>query len=158
LAQIYTSFLLGNWKTIAIKLIYLLLWQQINILRLFFKTKMIFPDFEGKDDDRSLLLQNSTKTPIISKTFLRALPHCPIIHWASQISNDPRLCFCPCSKHSSPWRDNNNIFIHHDHGCMVGLMIPQELLRHLSSEGDSTHTASSIYLETLNIFSQGNIR
>jgi hypothetical protein len=33
---------------------------------------------------------------------------------------------------------------------MVGLMTPQELLRHLRSEGDATHTAISIYLETLN--------
>jgi hypothetical protein len=37
------------------------------------------PDFEGKDDDSFSLLQNPTKTPIISKDFLRALPHCPII-------------------------------------------------------------------------------
>jgi hypothetical protein len=36
-------FLLGNWKTIAMKLIYLLLWQQFNILRLLFKTKMMKP-------------------------------------------------------------------------------------------------------------------
>ncbi len=40
-------FLLGNWKSIAMKLIYPLLWQQFNILRLFliqiFRTKMIFP-------------------------------------------------------------------------------------------------------------------
>ncbi len=34
-------FLLGNWKTIAMKLIYPLLWQQFNILTLFFKTKMM---------------------------------------------------------------------------------------------------------------------
>ena len=68
------------------------------------------------------------------------------------------LCFCPCSKHSGPWRDNNNIIIHHDHGCMVGLMTPQELLQHLRSEGDATHTAISIYLETLITFSWGNVR
>jgi hypothetical protein len=107
------------------------------------------PDFEGKNDDEYSLLQNPTKTPIISKKNLRALPHCPIIHWASQMCNYPRLCFCPCSMHSSPWRDNNNILIHHDHGCMVGPMTPQELLRHLKNEGDSTHTAISIYLETV---------
>jgi hypothetical protein len=41
-------------------------------------------------------------------------------------------------------RDNNNIFIHHDHGCMVGLMTPQVLLQHVRSEGDATHTAISI--------------
>jgi hypothetical protein len=51
------------------------------------------PDFEGKDDDRFSLLQNPTKTPIISKDFLTALPHCPIIHWASQMFNNPKLFF-----------------------------------------------------------------
>jgi hypothetical protein len=37
-------------------------------------------------------------------------------------------------------------------------MTPQELLQHLRSEGDSTHTAISIYLETLHTFSQGHDR
>ncbi len=41
---------------------------------------------------------------------------------------------------------------------MVGLMTFQELLQHLRSEGDATHTAISIYLETLNTFSWGNVR
>ncbi len=41
---------------------------------------------------------------------------------------------------------------------MVGLITPQELLQHLRSEGDATHTAISIYLETLNTFSWGNVR
>jgi hypothetical protein len=37
------------------------------------------PDFEGKyEKDDYSRLQNPTKTPIISKDFLRALPHCPI--------------------------------------------------------------------------------
>jgi hypothetical protein len=49
------------------------------------------PDFEGKDDDSFSLHQNPTKTPIISKNILRALPHCPIMHWVSQMCNDPRL-------------------------------------------------------------------
>jgi hypothetical protein len=64
------------------------------------------PDFEGEDNDSFPLLQNptKTKTPIISKDFLRVLPHCPIIHWASQMYNNPKLCFCPCSIHSRPWR------------------------------------------------------
>ncbi len=53
------------------------------------------PDFEGKDDKSCPLLQNPTKTPIISKDFLRVLPHCPIIHWASQMCNNPKLCFLP---------------------------------------------------------------
>jgi hypothetical protein len=60
------------------------------------------PDFEGDDDDSYLLLQNPTKAPIISKDFLRALPQCPTIHWASQMCNDPKLCFCPCSIYSKP--------------------------------------------------------
>ncbi len=34
-------FLLGNWKSIAMKPIYLLYWQQYDILRLFFKAKMM---------------------------------------------------------------------------------------------------------------------
>jgi hypothetical protein len=62
------------------------------------------PDSEGKDDDSYLALQNPTKAPIISKDFLRALSHCPIIHWVSQMCNDPRLCFRLCSIHSKPWR------------------------------------------------------
>jgi hypothetical protein len=37
-------------------------------------------------------------------------------------------------------------------------MTPQDLLQHLRSEGDSTHTAISIYLETLHTFSQGCVR
>jgi hypothetical protein len=52
------------------------------------------PDYEGKDEeDDYSCLQNPTKTPIISKDFLRALPHCPIIHWASQMWNNPKFCF-----------------------------------------------------------------
>jgi hypothetical protein len=93
-------------------------------------------DYEPSDDDDELsCLQNPTKTSIMSN-FLRVLPHCPIIHWASQMCNDPRQRFCPCSKHSSPWRENNNIFIHHDHECKVGLMTPEELLTHLKNKGD----------------------
>ncbi len=37
-------------------------------------------------------------------------------------------------------------------------MTPQELLRHLKNEGDCSHTAISIYLETLNSFSRGHVR
>jgi hypothetical protein len=37
-------------------------------------------------------------------------------------------------------------------------MTPQELLKHLKNEGDYTHTANSIYLETSNTFSQDHIR
>jgi hypothetical protein len=37
-------------------------------------------------------------------------------------------------------------------------MTPQELLRHLKNEGDSTHAAISIYLQKLNTFSQDHAR
>jgi hypothetical protein len=47
----------------------------------------------------------------------------------------------------------NNNFIDDDHGCKATAMTPQELLRHLKNEGDLTHKAISIYLETLNSFS-----
>jgi hypothetical protein len=64
------------------------------------------PDYESKDEEDELsCLQNPIKAPIISKDFLRALPHCPIIHWASQMINNPKLCFCPCSNSSQPWRE-----------------------------------------------------
>ncbi len=52
----------------------------------------------------------------------------------------------------------NNIFIDDDHGCNATAMTPQELLRHLKNEGDYTHKAISIYLETLNSFSQCHAR
>jgi hypothetical protein len=117
------------------------------------------PDFEPSDEeDEYSRLQNPTKTPITSKDFLRALPHCPIIHWASQMCNNPQLCFCPCSCHSRPWREKKNIFIHDDHGCKATAMTPQELLKHLRNEVDSTHRAILVYLLTLNSFSQGHAR
>jgi hypothetical protein len=49
------------------------------------------PDFEGKDDVSFSLHQNPTKTPIILKKNCRVLPHCPIIHWSSQMCDDLRL-------------------------------------------------------------------
>jgi hypothetical protein len=65
------------------------------------------PDFEASDEDNEYSrLQNPTKTPIISKDFLRVLSFCPIIHLASQMKNNHRLCFCPCSISSQPWRKN----------------------------------------------------
>ncbi len=52
----------------------------------------------------------------------------------------------------------NNIFIDDDHGCKATAMTPQELLKHLKNEGDSTHTAIFFYLETLKSFSQGHAK
>ncbi len=115
------------------------------------------PDYEGDDEeDDYSRFQNPTKTPIISKDFLRALPHCPIIQWASQMKNNPKLCFCPCSNSSQPWREKSNILIDDDHDCKATATTPQELLRHLKNEGDCTHTAISTYLETLHSLSQGH--
>ncbi len=37
-------------------------------------------------------------------------------------------------------------------------MTPQDLLQHLTSEGDSTHTAISIYHVTFHTFSWGRVR
>ncbi len=51
-----------------------------------------------------------------------------------------------------------NIFIDDDDGCKATAMTPQGLLRHLKNEGDSTHKAISIYLETLNSFRRGHVR
>jgi hypothetical protein len=116
------------------------------------------PDYEPSDEeDWYSRLQNPTKTPIISKDFLRALADCPIIRWAPQMKNNPKLCFCPWLNSSQPWREKN-IFIDDDHEYKATAMTPQELLRHLKTKGDSTHTAISIYLETLNSFSQDHTR
>jgi hypothetical protein len=52
----------------------------------------------------------------------------------------------------------NIIFIDDDNECKATVMTLQELLKHLSNQGDSTHTAISIYLQTLNTFSQGHVR
>jgi hypothetical protein len=46
-----------------------------------------------------------------------------------------------------------DVSIHDHHGCKATAMTPQELLKILKNEGDSTHTAISIYLQTLNTFS-----
>ncbi len=97
-------FVLGNWKSIAMKLIHPLLWWRFNIQRKFMiqmnfplslKAKMIivFPSFRTIQDPHHL------------KRFFRVVPHCLVIHWASQMCNNPKLCFWPCSIHSSPWRE-----------------------------------------------------
>jgi hypothetical protein len=70
------------------------------------------PDYEPSDEeDVYSRLQNPTKTPIISKDFPNALPLCPIIHWASQMKNNPKLCFCQCSNSSQPWRGKKSLLM-----------------------------------------------
>jgi hypothetical protein len=51
-----------------------------------------------------------------------------------------------------------NIFIDDDHGCKATAMTLQELSKQLTNQGDYTHTAISIYLQTLNTFSRGHVR
>jgi hypothetical protein len=66
--------------------------------------------------------------------------------------NNTKLCFF----HVQVIPDHggkNKIYIYDDHECKIGAMTSQELLRHLRNVGDFTHTAISIYLETLNTFS-----
>jgi hypothetical protein len=81
-------FLLEDWKSIAMKPIDSLAIQYSETL---LQNQDDFsPDFEPSDEeDEHSCLQNPTKTPIILKYFLRALPFCPIIHWASQMKNNP---------------------------------------------------------------------
>jgi hypothetical protein len=55
-------------------------------------------------------------------------------------------------------KEKNDILIDYHHGCKATVMTPQELLKHLKDEGDSTHMAISIYLQLLNTFSQGHVR
>ncbi len=50
------------------------------------------------------------------------------------------------------------IFIDDDHRCKATAMTPQELLKHLKNEGDSTHTVIFVYLKTLNSLSRGHAR
>ncbi len=54
--------------------------------------------------------------------------------------------FVQCSISSQQWREKNNILIDDHHGCKATAMTPPELLKYLKDEGDSTHTAISIYL------------
>jgi hypothetical protein len=58
----------------------------------------------------------------ISNNLLNMLPDCPIIHWASQMFNDPKLYFCSCCINTELWRDQGNITIHHDHVCKGNTM------------------------------------
>jgi hypothetical protein len=66
------------------------------------------------------------------------------------MKNNRKLYFFSCSISSQPWREKHNIFFGDDHRCKATAMTPQELLKHLKNEGDSTHTAIFVYLETLN--------
>ena len=103
---------------------------------------------ESENDDYGEIM-NPTKVKIVSHDFLQALPECPPIHWPNQMLNDPKICFCPCSHITKPWREIKNVSIHPNHGCKTKNMTPMQLLNHLEREGDSTHKVILVYLNQL---------
>ncbi len=112
---------------------------------------------ESKDNDYGEIM-NSTKVKIISHDFLQALPECPLIHWPNQMLNDPKICFCPCSHITKPWREKQKVSIHPNHGCKTKNMTPMQLLNHFEREGNSTHKAILVYLNQLATFQRGPSR
>ncbi len=99
-----------------------------------------------------------TKVKIVSNDFIHVLPECPHNHWPSQMWNDPKLCFCPCSSITEPWREKKKVSIHPNHGYKTKNMTSMQLLNHLETEGDSTHKAILVYLNKLATFQQGPAR
>jgi hypothetical protein len=104
------------------------------------------------EDDNYGEIMNPTKVKIVSNDFLQTLPECPPIHWPSQMLNDPKVSFCPCSHITKPWRGKKKVSIHPNHGCKTKKMTPMQLLNHLEREGDSTHKAILVYLNQLATF------
>jgi hypothetical protein len=94
---------------------------------------------ESEDDDYGEIM-NPTKVKIVSNDFLLALHECPPIHWPSQMLNDPKIYFCPCSHITEPWMEKKIVSIHHNHGCKTKNMTPMQFLNHLERKGDSTHS------------------
>jgi hypothetical protein len=98
--------LLGNWKNsneAHLSTVKAAIQYSVTVLQ---SQDDFSPDFEPSDEeDVYSCLQNPTKTPVISKDFRRVLPLCPIIHWVSQMCNNPKLCFCPCSISSQQCRE-----------------------------------------------------
>ncbi len=93
-------FLLGDWKSIAMKLIYLLLWQQFNFLRLFMiqilRTKMMF------------LLTLKAKMMIVIRPF-RTLQR-PLSSW--KIFLEHFLTVQPSTGHLKCAMTVNLVFVH----------------------------------------------
>jgi hypothetical protein len=112
---------------------------------------------ETEDDDYGKIM-NPTKVKIVSHELLQALLECPPIHWPNQMLNDPKICFCPCSHITKPWREKKNGSIHPNHGCKTKNMTPMQLLNHLEREGDSTRKAILVYLNQLSSFQRGPTR
>jgi hypothetical protein len=92
------------------------------------------------------------KVKIVSNHFLKVLPECPPIHWPSQMLNDPKICFCPCSHITKLWREKKKVSIHPTHGCKTKNITPMQFLNHLEREGDSTHKAILVYINQFATF------
>jgi hypothetical protein len=114
-------------------------------------------DSSENEDDYGHIM-NPFKVMIVSNNFLQTLPGCPPIHWPSEMLNDPKLCFCPCSPITKPWRGKKKVSIHPNHGCKTKNMTPVQDLNHLEIEGDSTHKAILVYLNKLATFQRGPAR
>ncbi len=88
---------------------------------------------DSDSDDNYVLAQNPTKAKIVSKNFLNAPPDRPTIHLPTEMFNDPKLCFCPCSTQTEPWRGEMNVSIHHDHVCKSTNMTQNQLMKQLKT-------------------------
>ncbi len=108
---------------------------------------------ESEDDYGHVM--NLTKAKNVSSKFLEALSECPPIHWPSQMFNDPKLCFCPCSTNTKEWRDKMKVSIHPNHVCKSKNMHPKLLINHLKNKKDDNHEAILVYLTKLSSFQRG---
>jgi hypothetical protein len=79
---------------------------------------------ESEEDYGQII--NLTKVKIVLNDFSQALPECPPIHWPTQMLNDPKLCFCPCSHITKLWREKKKVSIHPNHGCKTKNMTPMQ--------------------------------
>jgi hypothetical protein len=149
--------MLGDWKSIAMKLVYPLLWQQFSTLRKFM-IQMNFPlTLKAKMMKVFHSFRILQRSPPSWKIFLEHF--LPVQSSTGHLKCAITLNFVFVHVQFIPDHGGEKrIFIHHDHECKIGSMTPQELLKHLKNEGDNTHTAIFIYLKTLNTFSQGHAR
>jgi hypothetical protein len=116
------------------------------------------PDYEPSDEeDVYSHLQNPTKTPSSQKKSLERFLSVQLSTGHLKCATTLNFVLVHVQFHPNHG-GKKNIFINDDHGCKATAMTPQELLKNLKNEGDSTHTVISIYLQTLNTFSQGHVR
>ncbi len=83
-----------------------------------------FDQYGSESEDSYAEVQNPTKAKTVSKDFLNALLDCLIIHWPTQMYNDPNLCFCLCSTQTKPWRETINVSVDDEDVCKSKNMTP----------------------------------